>query len=342
MNNLQLKSAVATLSVVSNTVLVAAKLFIGFLIGSVSVISEAIHSGVDLVAAIIALVAVRTGGKPADQKHPFGHGKIENISGTVEAVLIFVAAAWIIYEAVDKLMHPREVGQVGWGVAVMFGSSVVNLAVSQLLFKVGRKTDSIALQADAWHLRTDVYTSAGVMLGLGFIWAGERIFEGADLHWVDPMAAIAVALLIVRAAYKLTAESAGDHHPPAPPLLDRALPAEEVGRIREVVAGFVPPVRGFHRLRTRKAGPNRFIEFHIFVDGRMLVAESHALSHRIGERLREALSNATVIVHVEPCAGDCGPACSEGCLLGPDERERIRAAHRPSGVASPPPSGTSN
>jgi len=330
MNNLQLKSSVATLSVVSNTVLVVAKLFIGFLIGSVSVISEAIHSGVDLVAAIIALVAVRTGGKPADQKHPFGHGKIENISGTVEAVLIFVAAAWIVYEAIAKLMHPREVEGIGWGVAVMFGSSVINLVVSQLLFKVGRKTDSIALQADAWHLRTDVYTSAGVMFGLAFIWIGERVFtgadgKGADLHWVDPMAAIAVALLIVRAAYKLTAESAGD-------LLDRALPTEEVERIREVLAGFVPPVRGFHRLRTRKAGPSRFIEFHIFVDGQMPVKESHALSHRIAGRIQKLFSDASVTVHVEPCAGDCGQACSEGCLLTPNQREQLH----------PPPSATSD
>ncbi|HOX05149.1 MAG TPA: cation diffusion facilitator family transporter [Planctomycetota bacterium] len=333
MDNQRLKSSVATLSVASNTLLVAVKLIVGFMIGSVSVISEAIHSGVDLIAAIIALIAVKTGGKPADQKHPFGHGKIENVSGTIEAVLIFVAAGWIIYEAVDKLMHPREVDRIGWGVAVMFGSSVINLIVSELLFRVGRRTDSIALQADAWHLRTDVYTSAGVMFGLCFIWVGERVFKGADLHWVDPMAAIAVALLIIHAAYKLTAESAGD-------LLDRALPTEEVERIRKVLAEFVPTVRGFHRLRTRKAGPNRFIEFHIFVDGRMPVAESHALSHRIGGRLRQALGDATVIVHVEPCTGACRPDCSDSCLLGPEQREAIRASREPSGPSAEPSRGT--
>ena len=132
------KSAVAWLSVISNTALVAGKLIIGLAIGSVSVISEAIHSGVDLLAAVIALFAVKTSNKRADEGHPFGHGKVENISGTVEALLIFLAAGWIVYEAIRKLLAPEPIGAVGWGVAVMFVSSVVNIGVSELLFKVGR------------------------------------------------------------------------------------------------------------------------------------------------------------------------------------------------------------
>src|SRR5512136_1708331 len=142
------KSAVAWLSVISNTALVTGKLIIGLLIGSVSVISEAIHSGVDLLAAVIALFAVKTSHRVADEDHPFGHGKVENISGTIEALLIFLAAGWIIYEAAHKLIRPEPLEAVGWGVGVMLVSSIANIVVSQMLFKVGRETDSMALQAD--------------------------------------------------------------------------------------------------------------------------------------------------------------------------------------------------
>ena len=133
------------------------------MIGSVSVISEAIHSGVDLLAAVIALFAVRKSAKPADEDHPFGHDKVENISGTVEALLIFLAAGWIIFEAVKKLIDPEPLDEAGWGVAVMLLSVAANIIVSKKLFSVGEETDSVALKADAWHLATDVYTSLGVM-----------------------------------------------------------------------------------------------------------------------------------------------------------------------------------
>lgn len=322
MDNQKLKSSVAMLSVVSNATLVALKVVIGIAIGSVSVISEAIHSGVDLVAAVIAYVAVKTGGKPADEEHPFGHGKIENISGTVEAVLIFVAAGWIIYEAIKKLIAQQEIKDPNWGVGVMAASAVVNLIVSHLLFRVGKKTDSIALQADGWHLRTDVYTSVGVMAGLGIIWLGDKTYDWTGLtifqhlHWVDPLAAMAVAVLIIHAAWKLTRESAAG-------LLDTTLPVDEERRIQGIVAGFTPRVRGFHRMRTRKAGPQRFVEFHIFVDGRLSVRESHELTHDIAERIREAFPSASVIIHVEPCLEPCPGSCTADCLLDDDGRRRL-------------------
>ena len=317
METQQLKSAVALLSVVSTATLVTLKIIIGLLIGSVSVISEAIHSGVDLVASIIALVAVRTGAKPADTRHPFGHGKIENISAAIEAILIFIAAAWIIYEAILELVHPREVESPGWGVAVMAGSAAVNVVVSSLLFKVGRKTDSVALQADAWHLRTDVYTSVGVMGGLGIICLGERFFPNVDLHFVDPLAAIVVALLIVSAAWTLTRRSVVD-------LLDVKLPVQEEERLCAILAGFEPRVRGFHQMRTRKAGPARFVEFHIFVDSHMTVLESHELSHAVAACIRENFPGTTVTIHVEPCRGDCFDKRCTGCLLDEEQRQAIR------------------
>jgi cation diffusion facilitator family transporter len=316
------KSAVAWLSVISNTSLVAGKLVVGLFIGSVSVISEAIHSGVDLLAAVIALFAVKTSHKMADEEHPFGHGKIENISGTVEALLIFLAAGWIIYEAAHKLLAPQPIEAAGWGVGVMLFSSVMNMIVSRRLFKVGKETDSIALQADAWHLRTDVYTSAGVMVGLGLILAGERLLPGTNLLWLDPMAAIVVALMIVHAAWKLTVESGRD-------LLDARLPAAEIAWIQEHLRAAGRSVRGFHHLRTRKSGSHRFVEFHLVVDKDLSVEASHQLSDAVTRGIKKRLSGTTVTIHVEPCDGNCRPACIDGCLLAKDERAAIHAQASP-------------
>ncbi|MCX5906504.1 MAG: cation diffusion facilitator family transporter, partial [Deltaproteobacteria bacterium] len=286
------------------------------LIGSVSVISEAIHSGVDLIAAVIALFSVRTSSRPADESHPFGHGKIENISGTIEALLIFLAAGWIIFEAIKKFIHPEPLESPLWGVGVMLFSAVTNMVVSRMLFKVGKETDSIALQADAWHLRTDVYTSAGVMAGLTILWLGEWIFPGHHFHWMDPASAIGVAILIVKAAYDLTVQSARD-------LLDVNLPPEEKAWICEFIAAQKDTVHGYHYLRTRKAGHFRFIEFHIQVDAQMTVETSHHLAQRLSKAIKERFPYSTVTVHVEPCMGECSDKCLSGCLLAEVERRRI-------------------
>jgi len=299
-NTLARKTRVATLSVVSNSTLVVVKLVAGVVVGSVSVISEAIHSAVDLLAAGIALFAVRTSGKPPDETHPFGHGKIENISGTLEALLIFLAAGWIVYEAVDKLRHPRPLQTLGWGIAVMLFSSVVNLIVSQLLFKVGRETESVALQADAWHLRTDVFTSLAVMAGLGSIWAGRSIWPGIYLGWLDPASAIGVALLICKAAYDLTRQSARD-------LLDAKLPDDEEHWIRERAATLSDACE-VRALRTRKAGAERFVELDLGVPPEMTVKASHDLTELLEEQIVEHFGPTKVTVHIEPCErDDCGP-----------------------------------
>jgi cation diffusion facilitator family transporter len=307
MNTQQMKNAVAGLSVASNSTLVILKLIIGIAIGSVSVISEAIHSGVDLVAAIIAFWAVKTSSKPADESHAYGHGKIENIAGTIEALLIFLAAGWIIYEAVHKLMKPEPMEQVGWGIAVMLGSAMANMFVSHMLFKVGRKTDSIALRADAMHLRTDVYTSLGVMTGLLIYWIGSRMFPGTNLLWVDPVAAIIVALLIVKAAYELTVESARD-------LLDARLPKDEEDTIHSYIKGLYPKVYGYHHLRSRKSGPDRYFEFHLMMNEDMGLRESHVLCDELQFRIKNRFPGATVTIHPEPCDHSCKEHCREQCF----------------------------
>jgi len=318
------KERIALLSVVSNTTLVVMKLVVGLLIGSVSIISEAIHSGVDLLAAIIALFSVKTSSIPADSKHPFGHGKIENISGTIEALLIFVAAVWIIFEAVKKLMNPEPIEAIGWGVGVMLVSSAANFAVSQMLFKVGKETDSIALQADAWHLRTDVYTSAGVMGGLALIWIAEALFPGKDFYWLDPVAALGVALLIMKAAYDLTAQSAKD-------LLDVHLPRVEVEWIRQAILDMDGVIHGYHDLRTRKAGHFRFVEFHLKVDPKMTVLDSHAIAKQLTDKIKAQFSYSTVTVHIEPCDGRCIEKCLAGCMLSEERQQEIREEARSGG-----------
>lgn len=291
---LRRKTSVALLSVASNSILVVLKLVVGVTIGSVSVISEAIHSGVDLLASFIALWAVRASGKDSDEDHPFGHGKYENLSGALEALLIFVAAVWIIYEAIHKLIRPVELEAVDWGVVVMGFSVVANFIVSTMLFRVGRETESLALQADAWHLRTDVYTSLGVMVGLVGIRIGRVLLPGADLHWVDPVAALAVALLIFRAAWELTAESIGG-------LLDRRLTDVELEAVRQVIREVHSDVRGFHHLRTRQAGPIRFVEFHLLLDRAMPLERVHEITDLLTVRVRERFPSARVLIHPEPC-----------------------------------------
>lgn len=293
------KVAVAWLSVFSNTALVGGKLAVGIVIGSVSVISEAIHSGVDLVAAIIALVAVRRASKLPDARHPYGHGKIENVSGTVEAILIFGAAAWIIYEAAHKLMARQQVEGLGLGMAIMAVSAAANYVVSSMLFKVGKETDSIALQADGWHLRTDVWTSLGVLAGLSLVAVGTRLFPGAALWWVDPVAAIAVALLIVKAAWDLTWHAMRD-------LLDESLGPEEDAWIMAEIRR-CPEVRDMHKLRTRKAGAQRFIDFHVQVDPALSVVEGHEVARDLKARLHGRFPGASVNVHVEPEEPSRGP-----------------------------------
>ena len=310
------KERVAMLSVASNSTLVVFKIIVGTLIGSVSIISEAIHSGMDLLAAIIAMFSVKKSYLPADDVHPFGHGKVESISGLIEAFLIFIAAFWIIFEAIKKLTSAQEVESPGWGVAVMFLSATLNFFVSQRLFAVGKETDSIALQADAWHLRTDVYTSVGVMVSLGIIWVSHYFFADPRIHWLDPIAAIFVAVFILKAAYDLTLQALGD-------LMDAKLPRDEEGWIRDVITARKPEIHGYHQLRTRKAGNFRFIEFHLKVDPQMTVDASHGITRELKHVIMDKFPAATVTIHIEPCDGHCTEICATGCLLTEAQRLQI-------------------
>ena len=312
------KSNAALLSVASNTLLIILKLLVGLWIGSVSIISEAAHSSVDLLAAIIAFVAVRVSGRPADHSHPFGHGKVENLSGTFEALLIFIAAIWILYEAAEKLRNPQPLNQAGLGILVMLISVAVNIIVSRRLYQVGEETNSVALKADACHLHADIYTSLGVLIGLAIIMMGKLIMPEINLYWVDPAAAIIVALLIIRAAYHLTLESARD-------LVDVGLPEDETEHLRRHISAFAPTIRGIHKMRTRKAGADRFVDFHIRVDASMSVDESHRITDMITCSIKEHYPGTTVSIHIEPCNCSLAKEESCGCMLSEEDRKSLQA-----------------
>ncbi len=297
-----------------------AKLGVGLSIGSVSVISEAIHSAVDLLAAVIAWFAVRFSDRPADEHHPYGHGKMENLSGAVEALLIFLAAGWIIWEAGHKLVHGGAVESPGWGILVMAVSAGMNLAVSANLMRVGRKHDSMALIADGLHLRTDVWTSAGVFAGLGLIAAIRWFVPGAKVDWIDPVAAIVVALLIVKAAWDMTVQATGA-------LLDEALPEEEISQIKDL-ARAEAHIRSLHDLRTRKSGAQRMVDAHVAVPAELSVYEGHASARRLKDGILLAWGQANVNLHLDPCDGSCKAPCLSGCLLGDAQRAELHQAWR--------------
>lgn len=279
------KSFAALLSVISNTVLVIMKVAVGTMIGSVSIISEAIHSGIDLIASIIAFFSVRLASVPADEDHTYGHGKIENVSGTVEAILIFVAALLIVKEAVEKLQHPAPMGSLDWGLFVMLVGSVANAGISAYLFKVAKQTDSVALEADAHHLSVDVYTSLGVFAGLLLV----RVTGWTIL---DPIAALLVACLIVKIAWDITRKSFG-------PVIDSCLPPEEMDQIKATIHSFGDQILEYHKLRARKAGAERQVDLHITVDEAISAKEAHEIADRLELQLTEVLGSATVVIHVD-------------------------------------------
>ncbi len=289
------KQRAAAFSVLSNTVLTLGKLAAYSVTASVSVLSEALHSGLDLVAALMAFFAVRKARQPADLEHRFGHGKFESISGFVEGILILVAVAMILYRAIERIVTgTSEVKAPLLGITVMGISAVVNVLVSRLLFRVAKQTDSVALEADAWHLRTDVWTSAGVFVGLGIIAIGSKLSPAlTELHHLDPIIAIGVAAVITRAAWDITRRS-WDH------LVDHSLPPEEVSQIERLIQEHYPTVAAYHRLRTRKSGAQRQIDLHVVVEGDMPVAEAHEICDDLEDDLREMFPGSEVLIHVEP------------------------------------------
>ena len=281
---MNLKVKTARLSIISNSLLIMLKLGAGIISGSVSIISEAIHSLMDLLAEVIAFFSVKISDYPPDAKHPYGHGKIENVSGVIEALLILAAAGFIILEAVKKLTgKPFELEFIWAGIIVMMISAIVNFLVSRRLNKVANDTESIALEADALQLKTDVYTSLGVAAGLGLILL-------TDIKWLDPLVAILVAILIIYESFRLLKKAFW-------PLIDTAWTEEEIGLLREKLEMMQV---NYHDLRTRVAGNYRFIDINVVIPADRSVADARRFCGMIEDELSRNYKNLTVNIHVEP------------------------------------------
>jgi cation diffusion facilitator family transporter len=284
-------TTVARLSIYSNIFLLIVKFTVGVFMGSISVLSEALHSGIDLLAAIIANYSIHKAGQPADEVHKFGHGKFENVSGTIEAILIFIAAIAILFEAGKKLLSGREVEFLGPGIIIMGISALVNFFVSRKIMKAARKAESIALEADSYHLTTDVYTSAGVFIGLVLIrLTGNPVF--------DPLLAIIVALLIIKTSYDLTRRSFSG-------LMDVKLSDNEENIIKSIIAQHCSQFTGFHKFRTRKSGAERFVDLHLVVPRNQPVIDAHEFCNHLEKDIKEKIPNLSILIHIEPCKLEC-------------------------------------
>jgi cation diffusion facilitator family transporter len=237
----------------------------------------------DLLAAIIAYFAVKISDNPSDERHNYGHGKIENVSGVAEGLLILIAAGWIIMEAIKKFISIEPVESLGIGGIVMLISAIVNLYVSRKLSKTAKATHSVALEADALHLKTDVYTSLGVATGLLLIWLTE-------IYWLDPLIAILVALLILKESFTLLKKAFS-------PLLDVAWDPDELARLNDI---FQHLEVNQHDVKTRKAGNYRFIDFHIEMPAEMPIRQVHDFCNLIESEIQRSFENVQITIHAEP------------------------------------------
>lgn len=297
------KEDTAKLSILAISSLIAMKVVASIITGSISIRADAIHSVIDLVGAIVGFIGIRIAGKPPDRQHPFGHGKAENVAGVVIAALIFVAAGAIAYQAITRLVSGASVEMVTVGIYVTAAAIIINLAVAWYTLRVARSTDSLALEATARDLLADVLSSAAVLVGLILV----RLTGVALL---DPIVALLVALLIFRTACLTMKKSFGG-------LIDTRLPREEERKIIACLAEHGGQLVSFHKIRTRKAGSQRYIDFHLVVPKDISVEKAHQLCDELERQIEERLAYASVTIHIEPCDGKC-----QQCSISPDLCQR--------------------
>jgi cation diffusion facilitator family transporter len=281
------KPRAAALSIASNSILIALKLAAAAITGSVAILSEALHSMIDLIASVIAFVAVRRADEPADVDHPYGHEKVESFAASIEGMLILVGAGVIVYEAVRRLVTSAEVESLGVGIAVIAFSVVANLVVSAFLRHQARRHDSPALAGDAAHLGTDALTSVGVLAGLVLV-------EVTGIDAIDSAVALVVAVAIVYSGVSIMRRSTGA-------LVDEAPPPAEMDRIEQAIARARPEeMVGYHKLRARITGRRRYIELHVQFRSGTSLEHAHALAHQLRDAIEAELRDAEVLIHVEP------------------------------------------
>jgi len=300
------------LSILAALLTIGLKAAAYWLTGSVGLLSDAAESAVNLLAAVTAYLSVRYAAKPVDVNHTYGHEKIEFFSSGLEGVLIFLAALTIAWYAIRRLIWPEPLEPLGPGLALSLLASLINLAVARILLRVGRKHNSIVLEADGRHLMTDVWTSAGVLGGLALVWL-------TDVQRLDPVIALVVAAGILWTAVDLIRRSFNG-------LMDHALPDAEQAAVRSAIEAHLGPNMDYHALRTRQAGSRRFVDFHLLMPGRLTVERAHALTGRVEEAVRAALPGVEVSVHVEPI--EEAAAWQDSALVPLEQAARRRETNR--------------
>jgi cation diffusion facilitator family transporter len=298
------KVGAARLSLASNSILIVLKVAAGAITGSIAIITEAVHSSIDLLASIVAYLSLRKADEPADADHMYGHAKVENLAAAIEGMLILVGAGVILYESVHRLTAGGTIDNIGVGIVVIGISAVVNVVVSTYLYRRARLHDSPALEGDAAHLRADAATSVAVLIGLVLI-------EVTGVQELDAIVALMVGSAIVYAGVRILSRTSRV-------LMDEALPDDELDMIRGLIADFPEPeMVGFHKLRARRAGSARHIDLHLqFAPGTSL-ERAHAVAHELQSSVRREIPGADVLVHIEPSRR---------------ESRRVDGPHRPTGA----------
>lgn len=280
--------------------LIVLKVVVGWLSGSMSVLAQAADSFLDLFAAIVTFSAIRIVAKPADAEHPYGHGKAEDVAGTIQGVLILVAGGLIIYSAVQRIIEGTPIQLVEAGIAVMVVSIVASIFLSRHLLSVSRATGSVALEANARNIAADVYSASAVLIGLAVV-----RFTGMSI--IDSVIAIGVAGYIIKLAIDTTRKGMSG-------LLDERLPPSQQAAIEAILRRHRTEVSGFHTLRTRRAGSQGYVDLHLVMAADISLERAHQVCQQVEAQIREALQDASVTIHTEPCSKEC-ERCPAACSI---------------------------
>ena len=281
------KLAAAGLSILTALALAILKLLTGLLTGSLAVLTSAIDSLLDILMSGVNFMAIRQAEQPADEDHPYGHGKFETLATIFQSVIIAASGGWIIYEAIQRIIEPSPIKQTGIGVVVMSVSTVASFLISRHLRRVAKATDSSALEADSLHFSMDVYTNLALLVGLVLI----NLF---DLPWLDPVMSLLVAIYILFEALRLLRQGMSD-------VLDEQLPETVRQEIEELINNHKHELFGYHNLRTRRAGSQKLIDFHLTVCKHLSVEEAHDITDYIEKKIGEEIIGTDVTIHIEPC-----------------------------------------
>jgi cation diffusion facilitator family transporter len=295
------RKGAARLSLIVIVSLVVLKAIVAFLTGSISVTAQAVDSFLDLFAVGITVFAVRMADEPADREHPFGHGKVEGIAAIVQSLLIFTAGGWIIYSAVERIISGTEIEMSETGIAVMLVSVIASIFLSRHLMKVARSTESLALEASARNINADIYSAVGVMAAMILI----RI---TGFTMLDSIVGIGVALLILKTAFDISRKSFGE-------LIDRRLPEDEEDLIISTIEEHTTQLAGYHKVRTRKAGSQRFVDLHLLLPKNMSLEDAHDMADHIEHDIEDRLKSVSVTIHLEPCDNECEKCNISDCSL---------------------------